>query len=687
MSTGVIVVSYGSSGLVDENLPELGPTMRVVLVDNFSNETERVAAAHLAERRGWEFIGQPNVGFGGGANAGCRRAIELGCTALVLLNPDASASEESLGRLAARVRTEPDLMVSPRILTSDGEVSYRGSTLDLRTGHLRGGWVDDQDPTRTNWLSGACLAFSPEVFERLQGLSEHMFMYWEDVDFSWRAKRAGVRLAVCDDVVVTHDAGGTQGPTVSPRAMSDLYYYWNTRNRLAFAADNLAPSRVRRWLWHTPAESAQIWLRGGRRQLLHHPAGAWAALRGTLAGVRQALPAALPRSRRSRPATAQGKPWRVLVAHPSPDLYGSDRVLLDTVSALVKSAAEVTVALPSMGPLVEHLTERGATVVECPSPVIRKSALSPAGFVKLAAEGVRSILPTAQLVRRTRPDLVFVNTVTIPAWVVIPTMLGRRVVCHVHEAEGRQKPLIKKVLYAPLLVAHQLVVNSRYAHDVLTGAWPSLQRRATVIDNPVPGPARRSPLRESCDPPRLLFMGRISPRKGPQVAIDAVAALHRAGVPAHLTLLGATFPGYEWFEAEIRDQIATAGLDAHVSLLGFRPDVWSELDQADIVLVPSTADEPFGNTAVEAILAGRPLVVSDTSGLKEAVAGYRWAKLVPPEEPDAIAEGVVEIVANWQEVRATIDDDRLRAETRHAPARYRRELVKVVTVPNRLQEG
>ena len=233
------------------------------------------------------------------------------------------------------------------------------------------------------------------------------------------------------------------------------------------------------------------------------------------------------------------------------------------------------------------------------------------------------------------------------------------------------------------MVANQLVVNSRYACDVLAGAWPSLRGRATVIDNPVPGPEHPSALRQSCDAPRLVFMGRISPRKGPQVAIDAVAALHRAGVPAHLTLLGATFPGYEWFETEIRDQITEAGLEAHVRLLGFRPDVWSELDLADIVLVPSIADEPFGNTAVEAILAGRPLVVSNTSGLKEAAAGYQWAKLVPPNDASAIAEAVLDILQNWPAVRATIDVDRRRAHTRHAPSRYRQGLVEVLAVPPR----
>ena len=61
---------------------------------------------------------------------------------------------------------------------------------------------------------------------------------------------------------------------------------------------------------------------------------------------------------------------------------------------------------------------------------------------------------------------------------------------------------------------------------------------------------------------------------------------------------------------------------------GFTDDVWAHLAAADLVLVPSQGDEPFGNTAVEAMLAARPVVVSSSSGLDEAVAGYGSAQRV-----------------------------------------------------------
>ncbi len=55
-------------------------------------------------------------------------------------------------------------------------------------------------------------------------------------------------------------------------------------------------------------------------------------------------------------------PARYLVAHPGAELYGSDRVMLDSVAAFVESGADVVVALPETGPLVERITAAGASV-------------------------------------------------------------------------------------------------------------------------------------------------------------------------------------------------------------------------------------------------------------------------------------------------------------------------------------
>ncbi|WP_241037081.1 glycosyltransferase family 4 protein [Blastococcus litoris] len=378
--------------------------------------------------------------------------------------------------------------------------------------------------------------------------------------------------------------------------------------------------------------------------------------------------------------TATGR--RVLVAHPGAELYGSDRMLAESVSGLVEAGHRVVVALPGSGPLAGELRARGAEVVTCRMPVLRKAALRPAGLLALVRDALLGLAPAVRLLRAAGRDGVYVSTITIPSWVLLGRLLGRRVTVHVHEAERSAARLVKVVLALPVLAAHAVVVNSRYSRDVLLDSLPRLGRRATVVYNGVAGPRTVTPPRARLDRPvRLAFVGRLSPRKGPQVAVAALAGLVERGVDAHLQLLGSVFPGYEWFEAELRDQVRDAGLQQRVHFAGFVPDVWAPLATADVVLIPSTVDEPFGNTAVEAVLAARPLVVSDTSGLREAGAGYPSAQAVEPGDATAWAEAVQRVVDEWPRYRDQAVADVREAVRRHDPARYRAEIARLVTAP------
>lgn len=369
----------------------------------------------------------------------------------------------------------------------------------------------------------------------------------------------------------------------------------------------------------------------------------------------------------------------VLVAHPSPDLYGSDRVALSTVEALVGRGFRVVATMPSPGPLVAAVEAAGAEVVLCPSPVLRKSALRPAGLLRLLATTVRSVGPGLRLLRSSRPDVAYVSTLTVPLWLVLARLTGRVSICHVHEAESGLPRRVARALAAPLLLSSAIVANSEFSRGVLTAALPRLRARSRVVRNPVPGPPRARPAREELSGAvDVLYVGRLSPRKGPQVAIAALGELRARGVDAHLRLLGSVFPGYEWFEDELRATVAGEGLGDRVSFLGFRADVWSELAAADVVVVPSVADEPFGNTAVEAVLGARPVVVSAAGGLNEAVAGYASALTVPPGDPLAIADAVEKVAADWSGYRAAALADAQVAADRHDPSRYAEQFAALV---------
>jgi glycosyltransferase involved in cell wall biosynthesis len=297
----------------------------------------------------------------------------------------------------------------------------------------------------------------------------------------------------------------------------------------------------------------------------------------------------------------------------------------------------------------------------------------------MAADAVHGALPAWRLIRRHGAAGVYINTVTIPSWPLLARLARRPSFVHVHEAERSLPRPVRRVLALAPALATRVVANSDFTREVLTEVAPRLHDRITVVHNAVRRPASPVAARaELTGPVRLLYVGRLSPRKGPHVAVAALAELRARGVDARLTLVGSVFAGYEWFEAQLREQVRTSGLAERVELLGFAPDVWPHLAAADVVLVPSVAEESFGNAAVEAVLAARPLVVSDSSGLREAVAGLRSARIVAPGDPVAWADAVASVVADWPRVRAQALKDAAEAARRHGPGRYRAALLGVL---------
>ncbi|MDR7309266.1 glycosyltransferase involved in cell wall biosynthesis [Nocardioides luteus] len=370
---------------------------------------------------------------------------------------------------------------------------------------------------------------------------------------------------------------------------------------------------------------------------------------------------------------------RLLVAHPSPDVYGSDLQLVETVRGMRQAGQLVTVVVPARGPLIPLLEAAGASVEVVPFPVLRKAYLSPTGLLRLVAALAVFWVRAARLWRRVRPSRLLVNTVTIPWWVVVARAARVPVVCHVHEAEDDQPKPVRLALTAPLLLATRVVANSRASRDVLVRTLARLARRTSVVYNGVPGPESIVPARTRAphDPLRLVLVGRLSPRKGTDVALEALAEVRRQGIDARLTLCGSVFVGYEWFEEELRARAAEADLEGSVDFRGYVAEPARELEQADVVLVPSRV-EPFGNVAVEALLAERPLVASRVQGLAEIVTDGETGLLVTPADRAELAAAILRLAADPALATEIASTGRKSAGERFGAERYRDQIAAEV---------
>lgn len=380
----------------------------------------------------------------------------------------------------------------------------------------------------------------------------------------------------------------------------------------------------------------------------------------------------------------------VFVAHPSADVYGSDLQLLQTVRAFRARGWDVVVHLPTDGPLRSLLEDVGAEVLVHDFAVVRRSLLSPGGILNYAKITVRSYFEIRFHLRKRNPDLVMVNTVTVPVWLAAARSVGIPSICHVHEAEDMASHFIRFALFLPAAAASVVVANSVATRRAIGRAVPFMSHRTRVIYNGVvdrTATSKEGGLTPEFDGPlRLVLVGRLSRIKGTDVALEAVAGLVENGIEVVLDLCGSVFPGYEGFETQLRDRAAQPDLAGRVRFMGYVSDIGAVLEGADVVIVPSR-QESFGNAAVEAMMAGRPVVVSAVQGLTEVVTEGVTGLLVPPENPFALAAAITKLAAEPALASGMARKAQAMARERFSVTRYGTEIDEAVHDALRARSG
>jgi UDP-N-acetylglucosamine:(glucosyl)LPS alpha-1,2-N-acetylglucosaminyltransferase len=242
-----------------------------------------------------------------------------------------------------------------------------------------------------------------------------------------------------------------------------------------------------------------------------------------------------------------------------------------------------------------------------------------------------------------RPDIVHVHNAPqfVPA--LRAGLPGARLLLHMHN----EKP----VRSLPALDA--LCGCSRYISDWFRAQGVQARRFAQLPNGvdveafrPAAPPARaaaRSRFEVPQDRFAVLYVGRISPEKGPDLLVEAMRRLDPARF--HLVLAG------EWprgdprrsarvvFAESLRARLA--GMP--VSVLGhFAPEAMPEIYRAgDLLVVPSRFEEPFSMVAIEAMASGLPVLALAKGGMKEYMVDGENARVLPADaDAAALAAGI-----------------------------------------------
>lgn len=162
-----------------------------------------------------------NLGYGGGANEGIRRALQSGTEWVVVMNQDLKASKRGIEALDKALRKSPPGIVGP----------FAGR-LDPKR------WTTILPSPKVNYISGACMAIHRNVIEKTGYFYESYFMYYEDADYCIRAKKAGFPLIHASIEGIEHDDNPSLGKG------SFLHEYYLSRNHFLFI-ERQAPAWVK----------------------------------------------------------------------------------------------------------------------------------------------------------------------------------------------------------------------------------------------------------------------------------------------------------------------------------------------------------------------------------------------------------------------------------------------------------
>jgi glycosyltransferase involved in cell wall biosynthesis len=194
-----------------------------------------------------------------------------------------------------------------------------------------------------------------------------------------------------------------------------------------------------------------------------------------------------------------------------------------------------------------------------------------------------------------------------------------------------------------------IATSEQEAEELVAGGLPrpkvALRRNGVEVPAswPEPGAFRRA-YRISDDVKLVLFLGRLSIKKSPDLLLRAFAELsrRRAGTPMTLVFAG---PDEGGVKTEL-DQMATQlGVRTKVQFAGpvFGEAKWAAYRDADVFVLPSQ-NENFGNTAAEAMAAGTPVIVTEQCGIAPLLA--EEAGLVVRHDAAALLEALERILSD-----------------------------------------
>jgi GT2 family glycosyltransferase len=199
---------------------------RIILIDNNSEESDKQKLKQIYHEYKNKInihlvMNDSNYGYAGGNNKGYEYLKEQELDGdIFILNPDIEIAENTLYEMVKALSADENIgAVMSRTLTADNRILYDC----IKMNGFRQKWFQiDEDLVETDYVAGSCMLLRRSIINKIGLFDDSFFMYWEEVDLSYRIKNMRYKLVSTTKTYIMRKENSTE------RSINSIYFY--TRN-------------------------------------------------------------------------------------------------------------------------------------------------------------------------------------------------------------------------------------------------------------------------------------------------------------------------------------------------------------------------------------------------------------------------------------------------------------------------